>query len=48
MLMQHALDWMYARSVPIKRVLVAAGNEEAFGFYARYGFWPRHIVLQQV
>lgn len=47
-LMQHALDWMDAHSVPIKRVVVAAGNEEAFGFYARYGFRPRHIVLQQV
>ena len=46
-LMQHTLAWMDDHNVSIKRVVVAAGNEEAFGFYARYGFRPRHIVLQQ-
>jgi len=46
-LMQHALAWMDGHNVPVKRVVVAAGNEEAYGFYARYGFRPRHIVLQQ-
>jgi len=45
--MQHALAWMDGHNVPVKRVIVAAGNEEAYGFYARYGFRPRHIVLQQ-
>jgi len=47
-LMQHALDWMDGHNVPMKRVVVAVGNEEAFRFYERYGFQPRHIVLQQV
>ena len=47
-LMQHALAWMDELDVPMKRVVVAVGNEEAFGFYQRYGFQPRHIVLQQV
>lgn len=47
-LMQRTLAWMDDRHAPIKRVVVAAGNEEAFGFYARYGFHPRRIVLQQV
>jgi len=47
-LMQHALDWMDNHNVPMKRVVVAVGNEEAFGFYARYGFRPRRVVLQQV
>jgi ribosomal protein S18 acetylase RimI-like enzyme len=46
-LMQRALAWMDDQRVPIKRVDVAAGNEEAFGFYARYSFRPRRIVLQQ-
>ena len=46
-LMQHALDWMDGHNVPVKRVFVAAGNEEAFGFYARYGFLTKHVVLQQ-
>ena len=48
MLLQQALNWMDAYNVPIKRVNVAVGNEEAFGFYAQYGFRPRHTVLQQV
>ena len=47
-LMRHALAWMDGHAVSTKRVIVAAGNEEAFGFYARYGFRPCHIVLQQV
>lgn len=47
-LMQHALDWMDGHKVPMKRVVVAVGNEEAFRFYERYGFQPCHIVLQQV
>jgi ribosomal protein S18 acetylase RimI-like enzyme len=47
-LMQHTLVWMDEHGVPMKRVVVAVGNEQAFGFYARYGFQPRHIVLQQV
>lgn len=46
-LMQRTLAWMDDHYVPIKRVVVAAGNEEAFGFYARYGFRPRRIILQQ-
>jgi len=46
-LMRHALDWMNSHNVSMKRVVVAVGNEAAFGFYARYGFQPRHIVLQQ-
>ncbi|MGC9396502.1 MAG: GNAT family N-acetyltransferase, partial [Anaerolineae bacterium] len=47
-LMQHALAWMDERNVSMKRVVVAVGNEEAFGFYGRYGFQPCYIVLQQV
>lgn len=47
-LMQHALAWMDEHDVSMKRVVVAVGNEEAFGFYQRYGFHSRHIVLQQV
>lgn len=47
-LMRHALDWMGGHNVTMKRVVVATGNEQAFRFYERYGFQPRHIVLQQV
>ena len=46
-LMRHALAWMDEYDVPMKRLLVAVGNEQALGFYARYGFQPQHIVLQQ-
>ncbi|MBN2392523.1 MAG: GNAT family N-acetyltransferase [Anaerolineae bacterium] len=47
-LIQHALAWMDEYDVPMKRLVVATGNEQAFGFYVRYGFQPRHVVLQQV
>jgi ribosomal protein S18 acetylase RimI-like enzyme len=46
-LMQHALAWMDEHDVPMKRLVVAVGNEQALGFYARHGFQPRHIILQQ-
>lgn len=31
-----------------KIVEVAAGNEQAFGFYKRYGFLPRETLMKQV
>jgi len=32
----------------LKIVNVAAGNEQAFGFYERYCFYPRKTILEQV
>jgi ribosomal protein S18 acetylase RimI-like enzyme len=46
--MKKVLTWMDSLSVASKVIGVAAGNEEAFPFYARYGFYPRVSVLQQV
>ena len=46
-LMRHALDWLDRHNVSTRRVVVAVGNEQAFGFYARYGFHPRYIILRQ-
>ncbi len=46
-LMQRALAWLDQRGVVQKRLAVAAGNEEVMGFYRKYGFWPRDIVMQQ-
>lgn len=47
-LMQKALQWMDDMEVPKKTVAVAAGNEQAFGFYERFGFYPRKTILIQV
>jgi ribosomal protein S18 acetylase RimI-like enzyme len=47
-LMEKSLDWInssYAKNIIIK---VAVGNEEAFGFYSKYGFAPRYVELQLV
>lgn len=46
--MKRALKWMDAQNVARKVVSVAVGNEEAFGFYQRYGFYPRATILMQV
>ena len=35
-------------AVENKILIVAAGNEEVFAFYERYGFHPRSIVLEQI
>ncbi|MDD5338232.1 MAG: GNAT family N-acetyltransferase [Dehalococcoidales bacterium] len=45
--MQRALEWMKSYGVKRKVIAVAAGNEEVFGFYAKYNFYPRISVLMQ-
>lgn len=46
-LVRSALAWMDQNGAREKKVMVAAGNEEAFGFYSRYGFFPRMTILKQ-
>jgi GNAT superfamily N-acetyltransferase len=45
--MKRALAWMDTKSVTRKVIAVAAGNEEAFDFYAKFNFYPRVSVLMQ-
>jgi len=47
-LMLRGLQWMDEMGAVKKVVNVAAGNEQAFGFYERYGFYPRKTILEQV
>jgi diamine N-acetyltransferase len=47
-LMRRALRWMNKRQARIKSLIVGVGNEEVLTFYSRYGFYPRHITLEQV
>lgn len=47
-LMKRALQWMDRMEVMKKTVSVAAGNENAFGFYERFGFYPRKTYLEQI
>jgi ribosomal protein S18 acetylase RimI-like enzyme len=47
-LMERALEWMDENHVKKRRILVANGNEEALEFYARYGFYHRATVLEQI
>jgi diamine N-acetyltransferase len=47
-LMQRALDWLDRSGAAVKRLSVAAGNEEAFSFYARFGFYPKSTILEQI
>jgi ribosomal protein S18 acetylase RimI-like enzyme len=47
-LMKTALAWMDRRGVVHKVIGVGAGNEEVFGFYRKYGFYPRGTILMQL
>ncbi len=47
-LMKRALDWMAERRAVTRTLIVGAGNDEVLGFYARYGFYPKHITVEQV
>ena len=46
-LMRRALNWLKGKPVNTRKLLVAAGNEEVLAFYARFGFYPKHILLEQ-
>jgi ribosomal protein S18 acetylase RimI-like enzyme len=43
----RALDRMDASGVQRKRVSVGEGNEEAWEFYRKFGFYPRMTILEQ-
>ena len=45
--MERALAWMDGQHAIVRRVAVAAGNEDAFGFYEKFGFLPRQVILEQ-
>jgi ribosomal protein S18 acetylase RimI-like enzyme len=47
-LMKKALKWLDERQVARRILAVAAGNEEVFGFYRRYKFYPRATILEQI
>lgn len=46
-LMQRALRWMDEHNVYKKKLEVYFGNEDAFVFYKRFGFYPKFTVLEQ-
>jgi ribosomal protein S18 acetylase RimI-like enzyme len=46
-LMKNALSWMDEKGAEKKTVVVCVGNEQAFGFYVKYGFAPRKTLLEQ-
>jgi GNAT superfamily N-acetyltransferase len=46
-LLSRVISWMDAKGVVRKRVAVADGNEDAWGFYQRFGFYPRMMMLEQ-
>ncbi|PKM75320.1 MAG: N-acetyltransferase [Firmicutes bacterium HGW-Firmicutes-17] len=47
-LLSNAIAWMDEMGVHTKTVSVAVGNEKAFGFYERFGFYPRKTLLEQI
>lgn len=46
-LMEHALRWLEERRADPISLSVGVGNEGAIVFYRRFGFFPRHIVLER-
>ena len=42
-----ALAWMDSLRVAKKRVVVGFGNDQALGFYERFGFYPANFELIQ-
>ena len=46
-LMNRALKWFDENNVETRRIIVAQGNEEAFPFYKKFGFYHLFSTLQQ-
>jgi len=46
-LVSRALAWMDSLGTVRNRVSVGAGNEAAWAFYRKFGFYPRMTVLEQ-
>jgi len=46
-LMKNAMGWMEALGVKRKVLLAIVGNEEVHSFYARFGFLPKSVILEQ-
>jgi diamine N-acetyltransferase len=46
-LVTRSLAWMDSLGVVRKRVSVGDGNEAAWAFYRKFGFYPRMTVLEQ-
>lgn len=44
-LMKRSLAWMDENQVTTKKVVVAAGNENVFSFYQKYGFQHKYDVM---
>jgi ribosomal protein S18 acetylase RimI-like enzyme len=44
-LMQRVLHWLDKQQVHTKRISVVMGNERAYPFFARFGFYPRVVML---
>ena len=47
-LMNRAIVWLKSSQVKIKIISVAAGNESIIGFYEKFGFHERRIILEQI
>lgn len=46
-LMQRAMSWLDDHKVKEKAIAVVHGNEDAWRFYHKFGFFPRVTVLRQ-
>ena len=46
-LISHALKWLEAQKCETIRVSIAEGNENVRGFYRKFGFAERLIVMQK-
>lgn len=47
MLMKKPLEWMTNKCITKIIVGVAAGNEDVFPFYSKFGFYPKATILEQ-
>ena len=46
-LVEMSVSWLNEQEVTRIFLQVAAGNEQVFEFYAKFGFYPAKMILEQ-
>ena len=44
---KSSLEWFDLQEIRFKKIIVAYGNESVLPFYEKYGFLPKHLILEQ-
>jgi len=45
-LMKHGIQWLDKHNTKTRKIIVAAGNENVFSYYEKFGFYHKFSILE--